>query len=149
MLHPNATHGDSSNRTKTPELNAWNNMMRRCYTITNPRYHAYGGRGILVCRRWFNYVNFLADMGRRPSSSHSLERRDNDGHYTPDNCLWATAHDQMINRRGSFYATYQDEQWPLSELAVHLGVPANTLRFRILKGWSEDQWGRAVRPKWR
>jgi hypothetical protein len=93
------THGDSRAGRVTPEYRAWRGMKSRCYRTTIKCYPYYGGRGIRVCDRWLtSFENFLADMGRRPSSQHSLERKDPDGHYEPSNCKWATKEEQMKNR---------------------------------------------------
>lgn len=99
------THGDSAgsrtsrNRT-TPELNAWKALKQRCLNPKNPGFADYGGRGITVCDRWRDsYENFLADMGRRPTPKHSLDRKDNDGPYSPENCHWTTQAEQNFNSR--------------------------------------------------
>jgi hypothetical protein len=89
------THGMSS----TPEYFAWAAMLSRCHNPANPRYDDYGGRGITVCDRWrADFAAFLADVGRRPSPAHSLDRIDNDRGYEPGNCRWATAYVQARNR---------------------------------------------------
>jgi DNA-binding XRE family transcriptional regulator len=76
------------------EHRAWEAMHWRC------RWHrSYNARGIAVCERWESYENFLADMGRRPSPAHSLDRIDNDGNYEPANCRWATRSQQSKNQR--------------------------------------------------
>ncbi len=96
----NLQHGDARPGRQAPEYLAWIAMRVRC---TNPKAQAwrrYGGRGIQVCERWmWSYEAFLADVGRRPSPKHSIDRIDNDGHYEPGNVRWATRSQQNANQR--------------------------------------------------
>lgn len=92
-------HGDVLHNKSSPEHRAWVAMRHRCNNANNVDFHRYGGRGIGVCERWNDYINFLADMGRRPSSIHSIDRwPNNDGNYEPSNCRWATPKEQASNR---------------------------------------------------
>lgn len=85
---------------KAPEYRLWQNMVQRCGNPNNPRYDDYGGRGIRVCARWRkSFAAFYADVGPRPSAKHSIDRIDNDGNYEPGNVRWATAYQQVHNRR--------------------------------------------------
>lgn len=77
---------------------SWLNMMQRCYNTNYARYHEWGGRGIQVCARWrFSFWLFLADMGERPDGM-TLERKNNEGHYEPSNCKWASRMEQRHNQ---------------------------------------------------
>lgn len=94
----NYRHGAALGGRPTSTYRIWAEMVQRC---TNPRHKAwdrYGGRGITVCDAWLTFPGFLADMGERPAGL-SLDRVDNDSGYRPDNCRWATASEQMKNRR--------------------------------------------------
>lgn len=94
-------HGDAGNSAtpQAPEYRSWSQMIQRCTNPKNPKYHNYGGRGITVCERWLNsYINFLEDMGRRPSVTDSLDRIDVEQGYTKENCKWSTRKEQGWNR---------------------------------------------------
>lgn len=91
-------HGYSSRQGRSPTYESWMCMRQRCGNPRNGQYHNYGGRGITICDRWRSFENFLADMGERPEGK-TLDRRDNDGNYEPENCGWATPKEQRANQR--------------------------------------------------
>ena len=96
-------HGFKRRRKELSEYRAWLGMIARCGNRKHARWEDYGGRGIQVCARWRKtFMNFLADMGRKPSAAHTLDRRNNDGNYCPSNCRWATQLTQQRNRRKAY-----------------------------------------------
>ncbi len=93
-------NGDAMRGKVAPEYHVWQGMIKRCTNQKNRGWPNYGGRGIKVCERWRNsYPDFLADVGRRPSAKHSLDRINVNGNYEPGNVRWATAKQQIKNRR--------------------------------------------------
>ena len=134
--HPNKTHG----LTKTSEHNAWMGMRRRCSNPKDKRYEHYGGRGIKVCDRWQSFEAFIEDMGPKPSPKHSLDRIDNEGDYTPENCRWATHTEQMNNQRRTIMVTIGSRTQSLRNWCRELDIVSiRTARGRVERGWPADQ----------
>lgn len=94
-------HGDAGNSVtpQAPEYRSWSQMIQRCTNPKNPKFENYGGKGITVCDRWLDsYINFLEDMGRRPSITDSIDRIDVEKGYYKENCRWASRKLQGWNR---------------------------------------------------
>ena len=118
-------HGDPFAKpfgySKHPLYSTYNGMKGRCLNQKDDHFHWYGGRGIKVCDRWLGingFPNFVADMGAKPTSKHTLDRINNNGNYEPSNCRWATAHQQNANTRNSkegkpigVYFMKRDSKW--------------------------------------
>jgi transcription elongation factor Elf1 len=129
------THGMKG----TSEYNTWVRMRQRCENQTDKSYKNYGGRGIRVCERWHKFENFLEDMGPRPRG-RSIDRIDNDGDYTPDNCRWAASSAQNNNRRDNNYIFFRGQKKTLSQWAFALGINYHSLSSRLHKlGWTVER----------
>ena len=106
-------------------------MKQRCTNPRNQKWHLYGGRGIKVCRRWLeSFANFIEDMGPRPTSGHCLERSENDGHYEPDNCVWATPKEQARNTRRTVLIEIDGLTKCRKDWLSHFGMSLATFLYR-------------------
>lgn len=124
----NLLRGNTTNRThnksKPREHATWTKMKQRCQNPRNPKYPIYGARGIFVCERWRDsFENFLTDMGPRPSVRHSIDRKNNDGPYSPENCHWALPKVQSRNTRTNHIVEIDGLRLCVTEWCEHMNVP--------------------------
>lgn len=136
-------HGDARVKSHAREYVCWLAMIQRCEYKNNKHYKDYGERGISVCPRWRNgecgktgYECFLEDMGRKPSLKHTLDRKENDGPYAPENCRWATRKEQARNKRSNRLVTYNGQTMPIVSWAEKVGISQKRLGTRLRSGWS-------------
>ena len=127
-----STHGMS----KTPLFAVWRSMKARCLCPTHFAYKRYGGRGITVCQRWQDsFENFLEDMGPAYQAGLVLDRIDNDGPYSPENCRWTTYKVNSKNKKGA----YADVD--VAALSEATGLGKTTIYWRITQGWPVEMLG--------
>jgi hypothetical protein len=137
-------HGHSANGLRSPEYRTWQGILRRCTNPNEINYHRYGGRGIAICKRWENsFEAFLADVGKKPSSKHSIGRIDNDGDYKPGNVRWETAAQQNANTSRTRNFTIGKRTQNLASWVRESGLHPNTVRRRLNRGLSIEE---ALRP---
>lgn len=128
----NTTHG----KTGTRIYRIWSGMLNRCRNPNSKDYTHYRKRGIHVCRAWYRFESFYADMGEPPTGSHELERLDNSRGYEPGNCVWATATQQARNRRSNVLITWSGKTQCVSAWEQELGFSSGRLSRRLRSGWS-------------
>ena len=127
------SHGRKTSRT----YQVWQGMKARTTNPNNGHYHVYGGRGIEVCDEWFNsFETFLKDMGEAPEGL-SIDRIDNDGHYEPSNCRWATPQQQSRNHSRNVWLEANGVRKCLSDWADDLGCTSYAIQKRLERGWDE------------
>ena len=149
ISRPKQVHGTYL-ASRTPEYKAWYGMVKRCTDSNHQAYRNYGGRGIYVCERWLGaegYGNFIADMGSK-GKDQSLDRIDNDGPYSPENCRWTSMQVQSNNRRCNLLFEYHGQKKTLADWSRIVGISDNTMRERLKAGWPiSDVIGKPLRIK--
>lgn len=130
----NKTHG----QRKHPLYKMWQGMIRRCNNPKDENYHNYGLRGIKVCERWKNIKNFIDDMYPTYTKGMDIDRINNDGEYSIENCRWVTRKENMNNMRRNRIIEYQGVNRTVSEWSDFSGIPYKTLIAR-LNNWSVEK----------
>ncbi len=85
----------------TSEYSSWMSMRTRCCDSNHPTYKNYGARGITIDPRWLDFNNFIADMGKKPGKGYTIERKDTNGNYCKENCIWLPKSLQCRNQRNT------------------------------------------------
>ena len=144
----NLKHGEKGNAGASPEYTSWSAMRARCKNPNLKEYPRYGGRGIAVCERWQSYENFLADMGRRPTLGHTIDRIDVNQGYFKENCRWATAIEQANNRTRQTYLEIDGVRKTQAQWLRQFNLKKPTFQTRIRNGWDvKTALTHPVRPK--
>lgn len=136
------THGLKNTRL----YKEWISMKTRCYNQNSPSYADYGGRGIEVCEEWRNdfltFFKWAMATGYDTSATRgvcTIDRKDNDGHYSPENCKWSTNREQQNNKRNNRRLTYNGQTKTIPQWADEVGLSASTIHNRISRGWTTER----------
>lgn len=126
----------------------WGQMHTRCKNKKNDKYKYYGGKGIIVCSRWYSFECFLADMESSFHEGLTLDRIDNDSSYSPENCRWATRKEQCNNRSSNVLVEYEGQLVNLAQLADITGINKGTILTRRSRGaTTAEQLTRKIRSR--
>ena len=109
--------------------------MRRCYEPKDKKYQRYGLRGIRVCDRWHDVNNFIDDNAAEYEPGKSIDRKDNNGHYAPENCRWTTAAQQNRNYSRNVIVEHDGRRLCVADWSSELGLKASKVYDRIARGW--------------
>ena len=132
-LNPNYKHGGKGTRL----WSIYNGMKSRCYNPNVPAYDYYGGRGIRVCDEWNNDFTKFRDwaLTNGYQDNLTLDRKNTNGDYSPDNCKWSTAKEQALNTRRNHLVTIGSVTKPLSVWCESFGINYRTVQDRLHRGW--------------
>lgn len=126
-----------------PLYSVWKGMKSRCNRKIDIAFGLYGGRGIKVCPRWNDFENFYKDMSSSYLPGLTLERCDNDGDYSPDNCKWIEREEQQSNTRSNVWVEIGSERMTIAQDSRRFGIKDSTLRNRFYDG---DRGDALIRP---
>lgn len=119
----------------------WNMMKQRCYNKNNAKYPNYGGRGITVCDEWLKdfmiFYNWAMSHGY--AKNLSIDRKDNNGNYSPSNCRWTNNLQQANNKTTNHFILYNGRRYTMSEMSRLYGINYSILKYRLKSGWSVER----------
>ncbi|MCF8009592.1 MAG: hypothetical protein K9K32_07470 [Halanaerobiales bacterium] len=150
-IETNTTHGMSDTRF----YQCWRDMLDRTSRKKNYAYELYGGRGIEVCDRWKTFENFMEDMyesykkhsNKYGEKDTTLDRKDNNGDYKPDNCRWATYKEQALNKRTNKKYLINGKKLTKKEIAEKYNLTYSAINHRIQRGWDKKDWIKPMREQ--
>lgn len=124
-------------------------MMHRCYSPTSRAFGRYGGRGIIVCERWHDVRLFIEDNDAKALPGLTIDRRNNDGPYSPENTRWIERREQNLNYSRNVYLEFEGKRQTLREWADERGIGLRTLwhRVRVLNWPTEQALNQPVRRR--
>lgn len=129
----------SHGKARTRVYHIWQGMKHRCQNPNFKHFRNYGGKGVKVCERWMSFESFYADMGEPPTNKHTIERRNSNGDYEPENCVWATRKEQARNLSFNRIITFAGRSVPMFQWAEEFGLNPATLRYRFNNGWTVEE----------
>lgn len=138
------THGMTNSRL----YHIWKSMKARCYNPKHESYYLYGGRGITICPEWRNSFEAFRDWAYSTGYNDklSIDRIDNNGNYTPENCRWATPKAQARNRSTSRYINIGNISMTLVEWAEIIGLSPRSITIASQRGISPESYIRSKLP---
>jgi hypothetical protein len=125
--------------SRPPAFAVWSSMLARCRNSRHRAFKNYGGRGVCVCPEWLNFEPFWGDMGGSYAPGLSLDRINNDGGYSKENCRWASRKTQCRNKRNNVAIATPVGRMTVAEASERFGVGVTTILYRIKSGWPADK----------
>lgn len=162
IIQPDSTHVKPISRTK--EYRCWIGLRERCFRKSNISFKNYGGRGITVCERWAGskcFKNFLIDVGLKPSKNHSIDRVENNLHYSCgkcDQCLkmgwklnvrWALNEVQYFNKRSNAIVIYNGKSLTKTEWGKQMGLNRAAIWARFKNMEKAKAINQPIRKAWK
>lgn len=134
------THGFGlRGKGRHPFYSSWASMKTRCYNESTEHYKYYGGKGVKVCKKWWDFKGFHEDMFSSWKRGLQLDRKDNTGNYEKSNCKWSTRLEQMSNTKRNHYIQHNGEKLTVTQWSRHLGGSRNLVERRIRVGMTEQE----------
>ena len=139
-IERNTRHGDSTRKNKTRLYTIWQDMRRRCSNLNRGDAKNYSSKGIQVCEEWQSFPVFKEwALTHGYADDLTIERKDNNEGYNPQNCCWIPKSEQSKNRTSNHYITYNKQTMTLTDWSKTLGVNRLTLSARLSRGWTVEK----------